>query len=45
MYSPPPTANQEGFRETAKWYLENEEWLLRVASGEYAQYYAQQYGK
>ncbi|MBL7809697.1 MAG: dTDP-glucose 4,6-dehydratase [Saprospiraceae bacterium] len=35
---------EEGFRETAKWYLENEEWLLRVTSGEYQLYYAQQYG-
>ncbi|MBK6997868.1 MAG: dTDP-glucose 4,6-dehydratase [Lewinellaceae bacterium] len=34
---------EEGFRETAKWYLENEEWLLRVSSGEYQQYYEQQY--
>ncbi|HLP95365.1 MAG TPA: dTDP-glucose 4,6-dehydratase [Saprospiraceae bacterium] len=34
----------EGFRETARWYLENEEWLLRVTSGEYQLYYAQQYG-
>lgn len=41
----PSIRAEEGFRETAKWYLENEEWLLRVASGEYAQYYAQQYGK
>ncbi|MFN0213337.1 MAG: dTDP-glucose 4,6-dehydratase [Saprospiraceae bacterium] len=35
--------SEEGFRETAKWYLENEEWLLRVSSGEYQQYYKQQY--
>lgn len=35
---------EEGFRETTKWYLENEEWLLRVTSGEYQLYYAQQYG-
>jgi len=40
----PSIRAEEGFRETAKWYLENEEWLLRVTSGEYQQYYQQQYG-
>jgi dTDP-glucose 4,6-dehydratase len=40
----PTIQAEEGFRETAKWYLENEEWLLRVTSGEYQLYYAQQYG-
>ncbi len=39
----PSIRAEEGFRETAKWYLENEEWLLRVSSGEYQQYYEQQY--
>ena len=40
----PSIRAEEGFRETTKWYLENEEWLLRVTSGEYQQYYQQQYG-
>jgi dTDP-glucose 4,6-dehydratase len=40
----PTIRAEEGFRETAKWYLENEEWLLRVTSGEYQYYYEQQYG-
>ncbi len=40
----PSIQAEEGFRETAKWYLENEEWLLRVSSGEYQRYYEQQYG-
>ncbi|HAD13887.1 MAG TPA: dTDP-glucose 4,6-dehydratase [Saprospirales bacterium] len=40
----PAIQAEEGFRETAKWYLENEEWLLRVSSGEYQRYYEQQYG-
>ncbi len=39
----PSIRAEEGFRETAKWCLENEEWLLRVTSGEYQQYYKQQY--
>ena len=39
----PSIRAEEGFRETARWYLENEEWLLRVSSGEYQQYYEQQY--
>jgi dTDP-glucose 4,6-dehydratase len=41
----PSIQAEAGFRETAKWYLENEEWLLRVGSGEYQQYYKQQYGE
>jgi len=40
----PSIRAEAGFRETVKWYLENEEWLLRVTSGEYKQYYQQQYG-
>ncbi len=34
---------EDGFRETARWYLENTEWLDRVVSGAYQQYYKQQY--
>lgn len=33
----------EGLEKTVKWYLSNEEWLNRVISGDYAQYYARQY--
>ncbi|MBL7825603.1 MAG: dTDP-glucose 4,6-dehydratase [Saprospiraceae bacterium] len=33
----------EGFRETAKWYLEHEDWLEHVVSGEYRKYYEGQY--
>ena len=40
----PSIEASEGFRQTAQWYLENEEWLLRVGSGEYQAYYEQQYG-
>lgn len=34
---------EEGFRETAKWNLENQPWLERVTSGEYQRFYASQY--
>jgi dTDP-glucose 4,6-dehydratase len=33
----------EGLRETAEWYLQNSEWLDRVTSGAYRDYYQQQY--
>ncbi len=34
---------EEGMLETAKWYLENEEWLANVTSGAYQEYYTKQY--
>ena len=34
---------QEGLRLTAKWYLENTEWLANVTSGAYQKYYQEQY--
>ena len=34
---------EEGFRMTAEWYLNNEEWLNNVTSGNYAKYYEKQY--
>jgi dTDP-glucose 4,6-dehydratase len=34
---------EEGLRETAKWYLENEKWLENVTSGAYQEYYKKQY--
>lgn len=34
---------EEGFRQTAQWYLDNEEWLHHVVSGEYQVYYQAQY--
>ncbi len=38
----PTVKSEEGFRETAKWYLENEAWLAHILSGEYQKYYEQQ---
>lgn len=39
----PSVRAEEGFRETAKWYLENQAWLQHVLSGEYQRFYEQQY--
>ena len=36
---------EEGFRETAKWYLDNDAWLQKITSGDYQKYYEQQYAK
>jgi len=40
----PSVRFEEGFRQTAQWYLDNEAWLHHVVSGEYQQFYAEQYG-
>lgn len=34
---------EEGFRQTAQWYLDNTAWLDHVVSGAYQAYYQQQY--
>lgn len=34
---------QEGLERTARWYLENPEWLEHVTSGNYQKYYQEQY--
>ncbi|SKB94779.1 dTDP-glucose 4,6-dehydratase [Daejeonella lutea] len=34
---------EEGLAKTVDWYLENEEWLQNVTSGEYQSYYTSQY--
>ncbi len=34
---------EEGLEKTVDWYLANEEWLAQVTSGEYKNYYRQQY--
>jgi dTDP-glucose 4,6-dehydratase len=39
-----PTVNfEEGLRQTIQWYLDNEEWVANVRSGEYLKYYEKQY--
>jgi len=36
---------EEGMEKTVDWYLENEAWLQRIVSGDYAKYYEERYGK
>lgn len=35
---------EEGIQKTVRWYLENQEWLDNVTSGEYQKYYENMYG-
>ena len=35
---------EEGLSKTIKWYLDNEEWMNNVTSGDYQRYYSEQYG-
>ena len=39
----PAVQPEEGMRATAQWYLDNAEWMERVTSGAYQQYYEKQY--
>ncbi len=39
----PSLGFEEGLEKTVDWYLANEEWLQQVTSGEYQNYYKQQY--
>jgi dTDP-glucose 4,6-dehydratase len=41
----PSLSFQEGLERTVDWYLQNEEWVKHVTSGDYQQYYEQQYLK
>ena len=39
----PDTCFEDGIRLTVKWYLENEEWVENVTSGDYQKYYEEMY--
>jgi dTDP-glucose 4,6-dehydratase len=39
----PQVTFEEGLDKTVDWYLENQEWLKRVTSGEYLTYYSKMY--
>jgi len=39
----PSVSFEEGIEKTIDWYLENEKWLSRVASGDYQKYYQSMY--
>jgi len=41
----PSLTFEEGLSETIDWYLANPEWIERVQSGAYREYYTQQYGE
>ena len=34
---------EEGIEKTVKWYLDNEEWMNNVTSGDYEKYYEKMY--
>ena len=36
---------EEGIEKTVKWYLDNQEWLDNVTSGDYQNYYKEMYEK
>ncbi len=40
----PDTGFEQGIEKTVKWYLENEEWLDNITSGDYQLYYSRMYG-
>jgi dTDP-glucose 4,6-dehydratase len=40
----PQVVLEEGFRRTADWYRDNRSWWEPIKSGEFRQYYEQQYG-
>ena len=39
----PAVQPEEGMRKTAQWYLDNADWMERVTTGAYQQYYEKQY--
>ncbi|WP_022819977.1 dTDP-glucose 4,6-dehydratase [Fusobacterium russii] len=39
----PETDFETGIRKTVRWYLENQEWVENIISGEYQNYYKQMY--
>ena len=40
----PETDFETGIRKTVKWYLDNQEWINEVISGDYQKYYEEMYG-
>ena len=34
---------KEGIRNTIEWYLDNQDWLENITSGDYQEYYNKQY--
>ena len=40
----PETRFEDGIKKTIDWYLENQEWLNKVITGEYLEFYRRNYG-
>jgi dTDP-glucose 4,6-dehydratase len=40
----PETKFADGIVKTIRWYLENQDWVEEVTSGDYRRYYEQMYG-
>ena len=36
---------EEGIEKTVRWYLDNQEWMDNITSGEYEKYYSEMYGR
>ncbi|MDR1718969.1 MAG: dTDP-glucose 4,6-dehydratase [Dysgonamonadaceae bacterium] len=41
----PETKFEDGIVKTVRWYLENQDWVQKVTSGDYQKYYEEMYGK
>ena len=41
----PETRFEEGIKKTIDWYLENQEWMKKVVTGEYMEFYRRNYGE
>lgn len=35
---------EEGIEKTVRWYIDNQEWMDKITSGEYEKYYETMYG-
>ncbi len=40
----PETRFEQGIKQTIDWYLENQEWMKKVITGEYMEFYRRNYG-
>jgi dTDP-glucose 4,6-dehydratase len=41
----PETRFEQGIKQTIDWYLENQEWMKKVITGEYMEFYRRNYGR
>ena len=41
----PETSFAMGIEKTVRWYLEHQDWVAEVVSGDYQKYYERMYGK